>query len=156
MRRSGRFAASVVVTLAAVPACEQRQPERPTSQVVHRSDGSCWKTYSDNCPEGASCNPPPPEEVDCETGAKVQPILTNPPNIDLSDSGGGAVESVEAEGGAEAVDAGSNAKTSGLLGGPDIQRRPDGSCWRVVHVDCPPGVSCNPPPPKRVPCPPAK
>ncbi|HMR74021.1 MAG TPA: hypothetical protein PKD61_02885 [Polyangiaceae bacterium] len=72
MKRSQRWAASFVVTLAAIPACT-RGTRGTTSEVVRRSDGSCWRTYSTPCPEGASCNPPPPVEVDCATGEKLPP-----------------------------------------------------------------------------------
>src|SRR5579859_2710123 len=34
-----------------------------------------------------------------------------------------------------------------------IEQMPNGKCMRIVHVTCPTGVMCNPPPPKEVPCP---
>ncbi len=34
-----------------------------------------------------------------------------------------------------------------------IERRPDGTCFEVIDVKCEPGATCNPPPPRDVPCP---
>jgi len=35
----------------------------------------------------------------------------------------------------------------------NVQKEPDGSCREYTHVQCPPGVMCNPPPPHPVRCP---
>jgi hypothetical protein len=34
-----------------------------------------------------------------------------------------------------------------------IVHNEDGTCTEYVSVDCPPGMACNPPPPREVPCP---
>src|SRR5687767_14862838 len=39
--------------------------------------------------------------------------------------------------------------------GPRVTRRSDGTCWQREAVDCPPApITCNPPPPVQVACPP--
>lgn len=73
LHRKQRFAASVVATLAAIPACTKGGGHETTSQIVHREDGSCWRTYSMSCPKGDFCNPPPPERVDCASGQPLPP-----------------------------------------------------------------------------------
>ena len=79
---SRRFTASIVITIAALPACEsassEKGPEQPpggSSRIDHRPDGTCWETPRANCPANATCNPPPPWQVDCATGA----VLPDPP-----------------------------------------------------------------------------
>ncbi|MCC6217246.1 MAG: hypothetical protein IT376_20475 [Polyangiaceae bacterium] len=42
--------------------------------------------------------------------------------------------------------------TSG--GRVEIKKKPDGSCVRYVHPECPPGGTCDPSVPEPVPCPP--
>ncbi len=38
---------------------------------------------------------------------------------------------------------------------PDrISRHPDGTCWEMPSMECPPNVHCNPGPPHEVQCPP--
>ena len=34
-----------------------------------------------------------------------------------------------------------------------IEKRPDGTCVEIANTHCPPGATCNPPPPKKVTCP---
>ncbi len=40
-------------------------PSPDNSHIVKRDDGTCWKSWEEHCPEGASCNPPPPQKVEC-------------------------------------------------------------------------------------------
>jgi hypothetical protein len=55
------LAASFIVTL---PMGCKRQPEGPGASV-YKSDRGCMYSVETHCPEGASCNPPPPAEIDC-------------------------------------------------------------------------------------------
>jgi len=52
-----------------VPACK-KQPvgesgERDSVSVWANPQGKCFMSVPQHCPKGASCNPPPPPEVDC-------------------------------------------------------------------------------------------
>ncbi|MFT5686961.1 MAG: hypothetical protein ACI8RZ_007918 [Myxococcota bacterium] len=42
-------------------------PMQPNYRIEVNEDGSCtaWFTGASHCPEGASCNPPPPRDVAC-------------------------------------------------------------------------------------------
>lgn len=48
------------------------------------------------------------------------------------------------------------APTTGPQGGPsgEVRKRPDGTCVRYQHPQCPPGGTCDPSVPEPVPCPP--
>ena len=120
-----RFAASFVVTLAALPACgrtvDHRDPVTPTQPttgdtsprdhrdaptswvVVVAADGSCTaQADGAAAPSKIACPP------DAQPGAKLQ-----------------------------------------------VQKEPDGTCMVMPPMmDCPEGMSCNPPPPQHVECPP--
>ena len=132
------FAASLVVTIAALPACgrtvDHREPVHPNPPPTtdndprdHRADpnapdpGTTWRVVVDGvgtctamrdmeCPEGASCNPPEPPRITCPDGAdKIQ---------------------------------------------YSIRAQDDGTCVLVAPPpECPHGVACNPPPPHKVDCP---
>jgi len=45
----------------------------PGFRVDHRADNTCWKYFDTTCPPGARCNPPPPQQVDCDTHQPVAP-----------------------------------------------------------------------------------
>ena len=92
---SRRLTTSFVITLAALPACASGNagpgPEEPnpsSKQIEHRPDGTCWEVVHASCPENATCNPPPPAQVDCATGEPVPydpqkegyPYATPPPD----------------------------------------------------------------------------
>ncbi len=68
------LAASFVVTVAMLPACKKttvtdpEPPDRMRSISVSDVFGRCTLNVPMSCPKGASCNPPPPEEVDCPPG----------------------------------------------------------------------------------------
>jgi hypothetical protein len=75
MRRMKRkLAASFVVTIAVMPACKKttitdpEPPEGTQSVSINDFNGKCTLYVPMSCPKGASCNPPPPEEVDCPPG----------------------------------------------------------------------------------------
>jgi hypothetical protein len=113
--RPGRFAAPLVVTVAAVAGCASgpesgnpppQNPPSPSTATQPPANPPPVQLP----PEPAShphVNPPPPQ----------LPVASNPANV---------------------------------------QKRDDGTCIEFFHVNCPPGVSCNPPPPHPVQCPPGK
>ena len=78
----------------------------------------------------------------CNREADKEPIHANPPRPDPDPT---------------ATTATTTDPTTSATTDPEtdvsIQKMPDGKCVRVVHVKCPEGVMCNPPPPKEVPCP---
>lgn len=146
-----RFAAPFVVTLAVVPACAPSAPGAGTGgppsggpQVEHRGDGTCWQHFDASCPPDATCNPPPPRQVDCATGEPlpVRPVPEPEIGTGSSPSGDAGTTTVVPQ---AQPDAGSGP-------GYTVHRRADNSCWKHVDVSCPTGATCNPPPPIRVDC----
>jgi len=142
-----RLAAPVVVTLALLPSCATRGsgPTGPSgggSHVEHHEDGSCWLIEDPSCPPDATCNPPPPQPVDCATGA---PVKEPEPTESAPDAGVAVIATPEPPT-PEASDGGSDEPRV------TYDRRDDGTCWEYVDVTCPPQVRCNPPPPRRVDC----
>ncbi len=67
-----RLAASFVVTLTSLPACDAPKKTSVASNPpvavepahITASDGRCFLEVPTHCPTG-HCNPPPPPEVDC-------------------------------------------------------------------------------------------
>ena len=66
--------ASLVVTVALAPACKpgatggtsgDPSSDDGVYHVSRRPDGTCTLYQSMSCPKNATCNPPPPMEVDC-------------------------------------------------------------------------------------------
>lgn len=144
-----RFAAPLVMTIAALPACvvsskpvgtttaggdttttTHDNPPRPDG-VDHRDtpdqqapdsertwtvslegSGACTAMGATSCPEGASCNPPPPAKVDCPAG----------------------------------ITAGQPVQIWAKAGETD--------CYVAIAAGaCPAKATCNPPPPQKTACP---
>ena len=41
----------------------------PAGDITKRDDGTCWRVEKIECPpQPATCNPPPPVQVDCPPG----------------------------------------------------------------------------------------
>lgn len=123
MRRR-RFAQSVVVTFSlAELACTSSGP-------------------------GHTVNPPPPSDDGAADGAAADGAADEGGFIGPADDGGPAIAD---DGGADGADDG---ETPTTIGEPKttVHKRPDGTCWETITVDCPPNVACNPPPPKQVDC----
>ncbi len=90
-----KLAASFVVTIAAIPAATtgcKKQPlvdpdgignSGPDTVSVYRSGEGCRMHVPEHCPKGASCNPPPPTEIDCPAShrdaGEVDPAPKRPP-----------------------------------------------------------------------------
>src|SRR5690606_27985563 len=108
------------------PVADDRGDGTRVEPMIRRQpDGTCVELVNIQCPEGLMCNPPPPRTVPC------------PPD-----------DSEAAQGEGERPDAGKTTR---------IVRRDDGTCWEhIVDFECPPPerATCNPPPPRRVECPP--
>jgi hypothetical protein len=48
------------------PPKKQKLPKAPNDKNVTRDpNGHCWYHEDVHCPEGATCNPPEPMEVEC-------------------------------------------------------------------------------------------
>ncbi len=56
------------------------RPMPANYRIDDNGDGTCtaWFTGDTHCPEGASCNPPPPQDVACPPELS-RPKPTNPP-----------------------------------------------------------------------------
>jgi hypothetical protein len=73
-----RFAASfvVTVTVSCAPAAPPETPRGDSSTHLERqADGTCLLSEEIECPPDATCNPPPPRRVDCDTR---EPIADEP------------------------------------------------------------------------------
>ncbi len=90
MKKSRRaLAASFVVTVAALPSagCKKTSVGDGTSGSgtetanVYRDSysGACHYTTPEHCPKNATCNPPPPREVDCPPN--LRDAAVDPPAI---------------------------------------------------------------------------
>jgi hypothetical protein len=97
-------------------------------------------------------------ELGC-TGSVEHP---KPPSDDAKAGGDDEAAEAEAGGDVEVADDGKDDGTA-VEPPPDptaitptvtVTRRPDGTCWEMVSVTCPPQMACNPPPPRQVDCPP--
>ena len=69
--RKSKLAASFVVTVSAMTGCRKQTIDNdPVSHgqesvYVGRYGDHCTMGVPEHCPKGASCNPPPPPEIDC-------------------------------------------------------------------------------------------
>jgi len=90
---------------------------------------------------GGETRNPPPQQVDTKTPPDPEPISRNPP-----DPSAGEVPPEEKP---------PEEKPPEQIPGDKVtvEKQPDGTCIEYVSVYCPPGDSCNPPPPREVPCP---
>ena len=160
-RRRTQFAAPLIVTVAACSGGSPKsdKPKRYPGHVwaVTMSPDACLATETDlGCPPDVTCNPPPPQEVQCppgssgrntiriaERGDKTCAVL--PPSC--------VEESCLTTPTACPLPFGQSLpKKLGAI--MEIEMR-DGSCHvEEKNPDCPPNVDCNPPAPKKVACPP--
>lgn len=89
---------------------------------------------------GGETRNPPPQELDTKK-PDPEPISRNPP-----DPSAGEVPPEEKPPEEKPPEEAYGDKIT-------IEKMPDGTCMEYVSVYCPPGDSCNPPPPREVPCP---
>ncbi|MCA9593565.1 MAG: hypothetical protein KC776_09655 [Myxococcales bacterium] len=68
-----RFAAAFVVTVSVScsPTPSPQTPKSDGTRLERQADGSCLLTEEISCPPEASCNPPPPRRVNCDTREPV-------------------------------------------------------------------------------------
>lgn len=155
MRIARTFAASFVITVGSGCTPATTSPPNdpatgPQTGLQRQADGTCLKTYEVNCPPEATCNPPPPEVVDCDSGEPIPPRERDLPPIDAAGAGADAATGEGAR--PPRPDPGALPPPSGKPG-TEVVRRAEGTCWEITHVDCPPNAKCNPPPPLQVECP---
>lgn len=117
----------------------------PSSRITYRADQKCYREEPEDCPPDASCNPPPPEEVDCPPIAYRRII----PRID-----GICLHDVELE----CPEDTSCSSVSREAGCPPsfvraITRGDDGACTVQRELECPPDTACESPPPVAADCP---
>src|SRR5438132_11262274 len=80
-----KLAASFVVTVAVLPGCRKTgmaPRETETASVWASPDGKCFLNVPQHCPANATCNPPPPPEIDCPASmrdAAAPPAITRRP-----------------------------------------------------------------------------
>jgi hypothetical protein len=101
MARSRRFLFTApFVMIATLPACKHSTAggggggdddvtHNPPAQhynqwnVRQNDGGGCYVDWGDmDCPEGASCNPPPPMAVDCPAGITIDAPITIYQNVE--------------------------------------------------------------------------
>lgn len=120
------------------------------------------------CTQPPTRNPPPPEIEGGGEGARDSAVADGGAAADGAGADGAAADGAAADGAGQpgkdtagAADGGAQVEPDGDGGGRievkssfEIVENDDGTCTKFFHVDCPPGVACNPPPPQDVDCPP--
>ncbi len=140
------FAAPLVLTVAALPACFVSSDPKPAQPVTrdHRAgdtqtadtrDGT--RDHTDE-PGVIVANPPPPDGGPVATDDPKGPKLPDPKTPDPKDPG--TTDQTPA-----------TAPTYPRSWTVSLQK--DGTCTAFLHVDCKKGQTCNPPPPQPTPCP---
>lgn len=129
MRRRA-FAQSVVVTFSLVePACTSAGSEdrsrtvNPPPPPQRADDGAEIPAKDDGAAAPGDSAGPPDANANDDADPRAPEVMVNPPPPEE------------------------------IRHRVEVVTRPDGTCWEQVIIDCPPGVACNPPPPKSVDCP---
>lgn len=159
-RRRTQFAAPLIITVAA--GCGRGGADQPPKRfprmtwTVTMQLPGCQAVMDVDCPPDIACNPPPPQDVECPPGA----------------SGKTATRIAElADKTCAIVPPGCFDPSCAKLPAPcplprgqklvhkiafawHIEKRGEGCHIEEEDHDCPPGVDCNPPQPRMIPCPP--
>lgn len=171
--RSSALALPLVMTLGCSSTSNTGGGQ--SSPTVYRgADGWCHITYDMKCPPDATCNPPPPQRIDCPTDlGKLSHDGWQPGVGRIAD---GTCVTLEAPTCTVATDtcAENLGNTTACPEDPKtlrfdrykppeptkpkyagrILRRADGTCTLLASPpSCPPNVTCNPPPPRPIDCP---
>lgn len=161
----------VVAGLLLAPGCGWAPAPEPApthDRLLTRADGRCVVSYASDCPPSGPCEPGP----DAEIVPCPKSLLSADPGqrlvMEVSRRGDGCLASFPDTCGTEHAcnpPPPEPAVCPARLRPPDPEPIPevgvvtttlmrDGDrCRLVSHVECPPNVACNPPPPQPVPCP---
>ncbi|MCA9652935.1 MAG: hypothetical protein H6712_19785 [Myxococcales bacterium] len=126
--RQRHFARSVVVTfsLAELAACTG------ASEDLSKTVNPPPPQVDDGTPEADGGAPPADGGAAPADGGDERPIIANPPEPRPEPEPRPPTE---------------------ITSRSTIEHLDDGTCIEHLSVDCPPGMACNPPPPREVPCP---
>lgn len=166
--------------LLVTAGCSSSGEHRSEAKTWRDEAGACWHMHGFKCSPDATCNPPPPERVDCP--ADLSTLSSDayrpppPPPRRWRNAAGECFEEIEIvcpppevatcnPPPPEPIDCPADLSTLSfdafvppppLPLGP-VRKDGAGLCWYDPPANCPPpeeGTTCNPPPPEQVPCPP--
>lgn len=145
MRRGSRLVTVTSATLTLGCAGLMDAASGPSSHISYRADQTCYRSFPEDCPPDASCNPPPPEEIEC-------PPISSQRIVSRADGTCERVvvlecpEDTSCSSAAQPVDCPSAFVRS-------ISRSDDGTCTAYRELECPEGHYCDTPPPASTDCP---
>ncbi len=124
--------------------------------IVLEDDLTCMRYAHVQCDPGDKCNPPPPEPVRCPS--EIRPRVAPGQRGPTSDGKWCHWNKIEVTCPAGALEVGKNVALPAVLhvgNGDTYLHELELACYFDESDPCPPDVDCNPPPPRKVPCPPA-
>ena len=155
LRRSRLVVLSVTLgcTPASEPPIETTNPPpitAPAPEVtLYAKGGRCYQEVEEHCPEGKKCNPPAPEQVDCPPVQAATLTVTEAAcslDVDWRCLPDTVCKPLKEQ---------ATPCPEGLWPASyRLHTTADGRCRAMVKTSCPEGVTCNPPPPRSIDCPP--
>lgn len=161
-RRRTQFAAPLIISVAAA-GCGTKEPKREspkqfpgTMWSVTMRLPNCEASQDIGCPPGQSCNPPAPQDVECPPGASGNTVtrIAQLPSGTCAILPPGCFEVACAKTPAPCPLPPGKKLLTKIVFAWKIEKRGEGCHAEEEDHDCPPGVDCNPPKPRMVPCPP--
>jgi len=163
-RRRTQFATPLIISVAAA-GCGSKEATR---EPPKRFPGATWSVTmrlpdcqanvddDTGCPPGVACNPPPPQDVECPPGASGNTITTvgELPGGTCAIVPPGCIELACAKTPTPCPLPPGQRLVPRIVFAWKIEKRGEGCHAEEEDHDCPPGVDCNPPKPRMVPCPP--
>jgi hypothetical protein len=159
VRRRSRFAAPLVITVA---ACSKTEPPKPPAYSGMSWDvrmvggkGCRADEVFRECPPEGDCNPPPPRAVECPPGSSGRTLIRV---AELPDKTCGILPAGCFDASCVKLKAPCPLPAGQTLRDTfvevwTIEKRAAGCHAEEAEHDCPPGVDCNPPQPRMIPCP---
>ncbi len=165
-RRRTQFAAPLIFTVAASCGSKGSEPPRKnrfprTTWAVRMNLPGCKATVDMdiNCPPNEACvveNPPPPQDIECPPGASGKTTQRVAQLADLSCVlvPEGCFELGCAKTPAPCPLPPGQTLVHKIAFAWHIEKRGESCHVEEEDHDCPPGMDCNPPKPRMIPCPP--
>lgn len=157
LRRRTQFAAPWILTVAVGCGSKSAEPRKqfPRTWTVTMQLPGCQALLDVSCPPDVNCNPPPPQEAECPPGASGHTSqrvaqLANDTCVIVPD---GCVELACAKTPAPCPLPQGQKLVHKIAFVWHIEKRGEGCHVEEKDHDCPPGVDCNPPRPRMIPCP---
>ena len=165
-RRRTQFAAPLILSVAA--SCGTKTRESPPKKRFPTATWSVWmdlpgcKAAVDmdiTCPPNETCtvaNPPPPQDIECPPGAsgKTRQRVAQLADLSCVIVPEGCLELACAKTPAPCPLPPGHKLVHKIAFAWHIEKRGEGCHIEEEDHDCPPGMDCNPPKPRVIPCPP--